>query len=286
MADVRHTLGIDIGATKIAAAIVDTTSGSVLTTETIPTPADGGRSVADACASLANRLTAGFEVQGIGVGICEVVGRDEEIRSAATIIVTRVELVDALGRFGHVTIQSDVRAGAVAEAKHGAGRGLDCFLFVNAGSGISSCLMLGEAPYLGANGAAILLGAAPLNAESRAGGVGIARAYGTDSAAAVDEAAASGDTRALVLLKEGGAALGEAVGFAVNLLDPQAIVVGGGLALHSNVYWTSFESRLRATISPSPARDVQIERAELGDHAAVVGAALAAISLPLTGVSG
>lgn len=270
-------LGIDVGATKIAAALVDPTHGTVLSEETIPTPLVAEPAeVLEACVALAERLTSSGRVSAVGIGLCELVSPAGEIRSAVSLDWRYLDVKGAFAPFGPVTIESDVRAAALAEAQHGAGRDLGSFLYVNAGSGVSSCLVLDGVPYSGAHGAAILIGCAPLNAEEAAGGRGIAQQYGAPSAKDVAAAADSGDRRAVEVLEAGGSALGAAIGFAVNIIDPDAVVLGGALALNAARYRTALERSLRSSIWSDDARDLVLVDAQLAGRAGVVGAATVA----------
>jgi glucokinase len=110
-----------------------------------------------------------------------------------------------------------------------------------------------------------------------AGGLGIARSYGAPTAADVVDAARGGDARATGVVRAAGAALGAAIAFAVNLVDPQAVVIGGGVGLNSDEYRAALERAMRSQIWHREARDVPLVDAELGPDAGVVGAACAAL---------
>lgn len=285
MAAVTHVLGIDIGATKIAAAIIDPTDGTVVREETIATPlASSPGEQLDRCVALAERVTSSTPLAAVGLGICELVGPTGEIRSAEALDWRALDVESAFAHLGPVTIESDVRAAALAEALYGAGRDLASFLYVNAGSGVSSCLVLDGVPHRGAHGAAILIGGPPFDAEEASGGMGIARRHGTGSAQEVVTAAAAGDPQAVELLETGGGVLGAAIGFAVNLLDPEAVVVGGGLALNSVIFRTALERSLHSTVWSDDARVITVSAGELAGRAGVVGAAAAASQRTFSGV--
>jgi glucokinase len=66
------------------------------------------------------------------------------------------------------------------------------------------------------------------------------------------------------------------VGFLVNVLDPEAVVVGGGLGLAGGIYWSAFERATREHIWSDTARDLPILPAALGPDSGLIGAAAAA----------
>ena len=279
-------IGVDVGATKVAIALVDPSSGDVQDLQRFPTAIEGGsRAVLKACVAACERLAGERPVDRIGVGVCEVVDGDGALRSACAIDWRGVDVARAFSHIAPTRVESDVRAAAIAEARFGAGRDLGSFLYVNAGSGTSSCFVSGGVPIIGARGAAILIGAGPLDAERVAGGLGIARAYGVAAAEDVVRAADAGDEQAMSVLAEGGAALGSAVGFAVNLLDPEAVIVGGGVGLNAPMYRAALERSMRESIWLEEGPPVPLLCAALGVAAGVVGAAVAVLDRTLVGAA-
>ena len=89
-------------------------------------------------------------------------------------------------------------------------------------------------------------------------------------------AAAAGDAAAVAVVRSAGEALGGSVGFLVNVLDPEAVVVGGGLGLAGGLYWEAFVAATRAHVWSEATRGLPILRAALGPDAGVIGAALMA----------
>ena len=75
------------------------------------------------------------------------------------------------------------------------------------------------------------------------------------------------------ILQTGGRALGEAIAFAVNLLDPEAVILGGGVGLNDRTYRLALETSMRSHIWLEETRALPLLDAALGAHAGVVGAA-------------
>jgi glucokinase len=72
-----------------------------------------------------------------------------------------------------------------------------------------------------------------------------------------------------------GAALGVSIGWLVNVLDPEAVIVGGGLGSAGGLYWDSMVASTRAHIWADTSRDLPIVPAALGPDAGMIGAAAA-----------
>jgi predicted NBD/HSP70 family sugar kinase len=260
---VTVAIGVDVGATKIAAALVDLDRGTVAAGRRLPTaPERGSDAVLADCRGLVREL-GGTRAVAAGLAVCELVGPDGSIRSAETVDWRGADLSDTFDR-----VESDVRAAALAEARFGAGRDEPDFLYVSVGSGISHCLMTPDGPRLGVRGAAIGTGA-PL-VEQWSGGLALARRTGHDSAEA-----ALADPAAQDVVEDAAIRFGVTLAALVNALDPGAVIVGGGLGLHDG-YRERVERALRAAVYDPDARALPVVPAALRGEAPVIGAALAA----------
>ena len=161
----------------------------------------------------------------IGLGLCELVDQHGRPRSAQTLDWRDLDVPSAFAATGPVVVDSDVRTAGRAEALLGAGRDFPRLVFLNVGTGISYCLLRDGVPDPGARGYAIIVGAPAV--EDVAGGAGLAALAGEQDARAVladPRHAASGRRRRR---RRSGAAIAALV----NALDPDAVVIGGGLGL-------------------------------------------------------
>jgi glucokinase len=259
---VSLAVGVDVGATKIAAARVDVERGEILAARRIATIAQRGpEAVLADCRALAAELGDG--VAAAGLAVCELVDLAGRVRSAETVDWRDVDLLVTFD-----CVESDVRAGAQAEARFGAGRDEPDFLYVSVGSGISHCLMTAGEPRLGVRGSAIGTGA-PL-VERWSSGLALERRTGHASAEAALADPASDD-----VVEDAARRLGLALAALVNALDPGAVIIGGGLGLHDG-YRARVEAALRAEVYDPRARELPVLPAGLGADGPVIGAALAA----------
>lgn len=261
-------VGIDAGGTKLAAGRVNATTGEVTNRQVCASGASrGGDAVLADVVALARTLAT--DAAAIGIGLPEMVDAVGHVRSAANWDWRDCDLATPFTGLPPVRIVSDVHAAALAEARFGAGRAHASFLYVSVGTGISTSFVHDGRPWLGHDGRAILLGA-PL-VEDRASGPAIARAAGTATA---EEAFA--DVAHTATIEAAAGALGLELARAVHLLDPAAIVVGGGLGLNDR-YRELTAAAMRAAIDTTYASAPPVMAAALGDNAGLIGAALSAL---------
>jgi predicted NBD/HSP70 family sugar kinase len=292
-------LGLDVGGTKIAAGLVAWPSGEILCRRTVPTaPERGGGPVLQDVIALVRQFADEAErnsrrVLGVGLGVAELVDANGRVTSGHTIRWEGLPVRETLAEVAPAVVDADVRTAALGEAWFGAGRPFNNFLYITVGTGISSCLVIGKKPWPGANGNALVMASSPLSAtcgrcgahlapilEEFASGPAIARRYGdaTDRPIARAEevlAALDSDDRARKVIRSAGFALGVSLGFLVNVMDPEAVVVGGGLGCAPGMYWDEMLESARRHIWSATTRRLPIVRAGLGPDSGIVGAAAA-----------
>jgi glucokinase len=259
-------LGIDVGATKVAAGVVDTEDREILEPRRVATVRDGRKVLGD-CVRLAEELHRP-EVERVGVALCELVRPDRTIASAETVDWTTLDVGGAFSHLAPAVVESDVRAAAVAEARLGAGRQRESMLFVNVGSGISHTMVVDGRPLAGARGNAIITGAPPV--ERWASGLALARGAGARTA----EDVLCDPTRA-GLVADAATRLGQTLATLVNALDPEVVVIGGGLG-GARRFRGMVAAVARSLIYAEETRDLDIVPAALGADAALIGAAIVA----------
>jgi glucokinase len=293
-----------VGGTKTAGGLVALPEGKVLAYRVQPTaPQRGGDAVLRDVIVLAQSMqNEGRELKvsadAIGVGVAELVSRDGRILSDATIRWKGVavdRLIEAETSLP-TTIDADVRAAARAEAQLGAGRSMQSFLYVTIGTGISACLVLHGSPYSGERGLAgffassaisfpgddgALVAGPPLEyfaaGPSLSARLAAQRPEFAGGAPDVLALAEAGDAAALAVVDSAGSAVGAAVAHLVNVVDPQAIVLGGGLGLAGGRYRSRLDEALRRHIYSDCNRDLPLKDAQLGAEAGWIGAALGAL---------
>ncbi|MCL2833146.1 MAG: ROK family protein [Treponema sp.] len=198
-----------------------------------------------------------------------------------------------------VTIDNDVNACAAAEKLFGCCRGIDHFIWVTVSNGIGGAIFTNSGLYAGSLGNAGEIGhvvveegpdARPCKcghsgcAEMHASGPALALNYiaigGRQeidgqpvSAKTIAGLAQAGDKTAMAAFETEGLYLGRAIGAAVNLLNPQKIVIGGGVSLAFDLFWPSLKITLDTHVYRNANPGYTVEPTALGYNAGLLGAA-------------
>lgn len=295
-------LGIDIGGTKIAAGMV-TEAGEVLTSRRCPTPLTGGSDILRAALELARALITetGQSPLAIGIGTggqvdcdCGVILHASEILPGWTSTPVQAAFEEALRL--PTSVDNDVNALAIGESRFGAGRELATVLYLALGTGVGGALVLGGRVHHGAHWTggeigSLLLTMDPAARQAQSGEVGTLEAYASGPGLIQTWREMTGqsdaDMTGFMLAEEArrdpeGAAgravtqTGEYLGLGlvtlVNVLDPDLIVIGGGLASLGDLLLGPARNVLRGRALPGPA-NCRIVPAALGPEASIIGAA-------------
>ncbi len=292
MNSTRATLAIDVGASKIAGALVGDTF-EILHHETVPArtalygDADPDLAITKGLinALLQVAKDKNLEVTKGGACFAEYVTPNHLLNSKDQIAwsVQPKEDFAALTGFAW-TIESDVRAMALAEAR---AANVKDFLFITVSSGISHALVIGGKPWAGATGEAIGFGITQIDnsqespiLEQFSSGLGIARRYqkatGTDvTSAEIVFAQYEKDPIANEIIGLAAAVLGKSLAAMVDFLDPAKIVIGGGLWLGSDLYRNLVLASYEKNVTKRR-KAPEVINSVAGKNAAVIGAAIAA----------
>ena len=255
-------LGIDLGGTKIEAALLDA-AGTVLWTQRLRTPAGDYAATVRAIAALvaAARGVAGGPVSvGIGTpGTATPAGLMKNCNSTCLNgQPLQVDIEAALGQ--RVVVMNDANCLALSEATDGAGAGSPVVFAAILGTGTGAGIAVHGRVLSGPNGLAGEWGHNPLPwaetghdpcwacycgrsgcIESLICGPGLARDHalrhgGTLDGAAIAQGAAAGDEACSATLARHSHRLARALASVINLLDPDVIVLGGGVSLMPHLY--------------------------------------------------
>jgi glucokinase len=261
-------------------------------------------SLAQACSAAGVEAS---DLRGLGVATPGWVDTERGVVPAAPQLVgwRDVPLVEMLRERLGVTVrlENDANAAALGENAFGAGRGTQHMLYITVSTGVGAGIIVDGRLYGGAKGSAGEIGHTIVDPsgppcgcgghgclESLSSGTAIARkaaqaADRGDSAALseikeregrlgarqVADAARGGDKVSIAIYEEAGYYLGIALANAVNLLSPEAIIIGGGVMQAKELFLPRAEETMRDLALDEPLKYLRLAEAELGDRAGVMG---------------
>jgi glucokinase len=291
-------LGLDIGGTKIKAGLVNE-SGELIDQALVSTPQQRDMpDVVAAIVQLAHSLHSknGSKAVGVGIaaaGVVDIAG--EHVMRAPNFPTwkaapLRKAVSDALGL--PAVLGNDVDVFGVAEHRWGAAVGLKHFVAVAVGTGVGGAIFIDGKLYRGADGGAAELGFTIVspNGPEVLGHCGVVegfigrrgfddivlRCFPTGEIPAprrVTELVMQGDPRARQVQAEVARYLAEAASSWLAILNPEAIILGGGTLQGSTFFLEEFERRLRARALKTHTEHLKILPGKLGYYAGVQGAA-------------
>ncbi|WP_252438038.1 ROK family protein [Pseudonocardia humida] len=306
----KLTVGVDVGGTSVRAGVVDA-DGTILDTARTPTPRSDGALEA-ALARVVGELAERYPVGAVGLALAGFITPDRRgVRFAPHLSWRDAPVADRIADLVGlpVVVEHDANAAALAERHFGAAAGAATVVFIAIGTGIGSALLLDGQVYRGAFGVAPELGHLPVVPEGRpcpCGKNGCWERYcsGTALAATAVEllarngrrspvlrrlvrsdpglvtgqrvaaAAREGDTVACEAMDELARWLGTGLALVADVFDPELVVIGGGVSESAPLFLDEAREHYARMVTGAGRRPLfRIRTAQLGDSAAVVGAA-------------
>ena len=289
------TLGLDLGGTKILAAVVE--DGQISARKLVPTPRTGYAAVLDALTHAAQTLLKDYpEVTRVGLGSPGPL----DIRAGTVVFAPNIPgmedvpvAADLSGRLGlSVTLENDANAAGYAEHLYGAAKSLQSSVYITISTGIGGGIFVGDRVVRGAYGVAGEIGHVTLQPggplcgcghygcwEAVAAGRALARdashAYGVPlSTEQVFVRAQAGERLALQVVDQAAMYTGLGLANLLKTLDPDGFVLGGGMMRSGDFYLNKVQAAADTFTLGFPG--VKLYLAELETDAGVIGAAAVA----------
>jgi glucokinase len=307
-----HAVGIDIGGTKIAGALVDQ-AGTIIKELRVPSPIDDSNQMVEAISSVIDQLTVDEKVIGVGVAAAGFLSVDREIMyHSPNIAAWRNEplksRIESKTSFP-VLLENDANAAGWAEFRFGAGKDVQSMIMLTIGTGVGGAIIsegrllkggFGIGGELGhmisvpegrlcgcglkgcletyASGTALLLAARKLAASGDAKGSRLKELAATEgelSGEMVYQAIMEDDAGAIELIVELGHYLGTAIGSVfVPVLDPEIAVIGGGVSAVGEKLMNPIRDSFEKSLPAKGYRpELKVVKASFLNQAGLIGAA-------------
>ncbi|MEA2174127.1 MAG: glucokinase [Blastocatellia bacterium] len=308
--DSELVLATDLGGTHLRAATVDR-SGRIHERVKQQTPkAEKADEIVRAIVAAARECEKRTEERGARIrAISVVVPGTVQVETGIVTKAPNVPCLDGFRLAAALTselswpavLENDANAAAVGEMWQGAGRGHRTIICVTLGTGVGGGLILDGKLWRGADGAAGEIGhvgVEPFGVACPCGSRGCLEVYASATAIVrmtreasprypqsplhtsdyltaetIYLAGLEGDEMALEVFRRMGVYLGIGMASLINVINPEAIVIGGGVAAGWNLFIGHLREQIAQRAFPIPAQRAQVLRAERGDDAGLLGAA-------------
>ncbi len=305
----KYCFGIDVGGTTIKCGFFDVL-GTVLDKWEIPSRVgeDGSRILPDVAESILGEMEEQNlkkeDVAGVGIGIPGPVDEEGKVPVAVNLHWGQVDVVKELGALTGLMVKAgnDANVAALGEFWKGGGAGYKSMIMVTLGTGVGGGVIIDGKIISGAHGAAAEIGHAHVDdsitetcncgghgcLEQVASATGIVRLAreelksfseptllrddGDLSAKSVFDAVKKGDALAVRVAEKFGSYLGKALGVFAVVVDPEVIVIGGGVSKAGPVLLDYITPSFMENTFP-PCRETKFALASLGNDAGIYGAA-------------
>ena len=303
------TIGIDIGGTKISAGVVDS-SGNLIDSSKCSTPAEGGKDLISSVVNLVKELNKKYEIKGIGISIAALISSDYGTIVGAPNIanLSKLNFANEIKEEFKlpIIIENDANSAMWAEFKFGNAKGLNPVMFFIIGTGVGGGLVIDGKLFKGANGIGAEFGhmcVVPNGLLCGCGAKGCIEQYasggaliryaneallanpdkseevlsfgeGKLSGTALTKAAKAGNELALAAFSKQADWLGLACASYSLIIDPQAIIIGGGVVDAGELFLAPVRAAMRKYMPFAESHvPPKIVAAKFGNDAGLIGAA-------------
>ena len=296
----NSVLAVDLGGTNIRLAAVSA-AGKLLYTVKRPTKtaAEPAALVSALAEMAAPCMSAGEDAPAaIGLGVPANVTPGGRIRHLPNI--PTLENFDLGGELGKklgipVVLENDATAACIGEAWLGASKGINTSILITLGTGLGGGVIVNGRALRGPDGGAGKIGHVCVEPDGHpcgCGSHGCIEQYASatalvrmadeaglkvESSHEVYEAFQKGDKKASSVFEKMGRYLGITLGGLVNTLNPEMIVIGGGVAAGLDAFLPALEKEMHYRAFDEPAKRARVVGSSLGDNAGLLGAARSAL---------
>ncbi|MCF7832512.1 MAG: ROK family protein [Candidatus Marinimicrobia bacterium] len=314
----KYYVGIDFGGTGIKVGIIDENGKIIIKDSFVTDPKKNGDEIVKHIAECTQKVMDDSklpqeDIMGIGIGSPGLLNPETGQLKVVTNIPNLNGIYLAKGISDHLNkpafLDNDVNAMSLGEFYYGSGKGKKNVIALTVGTGVGGGIILNGELYRGTTFTAGEIGHMSIARDGKYCGCGnygcLERYVGKDgiierfemykskgietsigkyledgkvTPKAIAMAATAGDKISIEVLKETGEILGHAIASLVNILNPEMIIIGGGISNAGDLLMNPVRMGMLKHAYTIPAEAVEIVRAQLGNDAGLVGSASLAVA--------
>jgi len=309
----QHVIGVDIGGTNLRGAVIDSEGKMISRDSIASDAHIGIDNLIRNLAILINNFRSDYDIAGIGIGVpgildsaSGIITQAPNIRNVANFPINKVLKKKISGNFP-IFIENDANCAALGEHAFGAGKNYSSLIMITLGTGVGGGIVLNGQLWSGAHGMGGEIGHIkiyPGGNKCNCGHRGCLESYASLSGLKVQikkavagnrinkslilkinntledklpellfAEAKNGNRFAKKLWEEFGTALGIGISSITNLLNPEIVVIGGGIANAWQMFLPSLKQTVKDNTLTGPYKKLKISRSKLKGDAGILGAA-------------
>lgn len=309
----KHVIGVDIGGTNLRGAVVDSHGNVISRERIASDAHIGIDNLIRNLALLINKLRSDHDITGIGIGVPGILDSENgiitqapNIRNAANFPIRKV-LKNKISADIPIFIENDANCAALGEHAFGVGKNYSSLIMITLGTGVGGGMILNGRLWSGANGMGGEIGHIKIYPEGNkcnCGHRGCLESYASLSGLKIQikkgiaenrinksliskinntvedklpellfAEAKNGNRFTKKLWEDFGTSLGIGISSITNLLNPEIVVVGGGIANAWQMFLPSLKQTVKDNTLTGPYKKLKISRSKLKDDAGILGAA-------------
>ena len=271
------TIGVDIGGTKTAIAIIDDKNGKIYKKLLIPSKKyrDDKKNLNTIIKNILD-LSNKNKIKNIGIGVPELINNKGIIKGNYNFNWHNKNLVNYFPKNFNIIVNSDVRCHLLAEKFFGVAKNYKNFAYINIGTGLSYAQFKDKKIYAGAKGYAIHFASSKITLYDwkKNKKISLIPEDYYSGKQLIKILSINNDVKKKKILKNVAESMASLIGSLINTIDPDKIVLGGGVIINNSYFKKILIEYIRKFILADEVKKINIKTSKLTNNTGLLGAGL------------
>ena len=271
------TIGVDIGGTKTAIAIIDDKNGKIYKKILIPSKKyrDDKKNLNTIIKNILD-LSNKNKIKNIGIGVPELINNKGIIKGNYNFNWHNKNLVNYFPKNFNIIVNSDVRCHLLAEKFFGVAKNYKNFAYINIGTGLSYAQFKDKKIYAGAKGYAIHFASSKITLYDwkKNKKISLIPEDYYSGKQLIKILSINNDVKKKKILKNVAESMASLIGSLINTIDPDKVVLGGGVIINNSYFKKILIEHIRKFILADEVKKINIKTSKLTNNTGLLGAGL------------
>ena len=271
------TIGVDIGGTKTAIAIIDDKNGKIYKKLLIPSKKyrDDKKNLNTIIKHVLD-LSNKNKIKNIGIGVPELINNKGIIKGNYNFNWHNKNLVNYFPKNFNIIVNSDVRCHLLAEKFFGVAKNYKNFAYINIGTGLSYAQFKDKKIYAGAKGYAIHFASSKISLYDwkKNKKISLIPEDYYSGKQLIKILSINNNLKKKKILKNVAESMASLIGSLINTIDPDKVVLGGGVIINNSYFKKILIEYIRKFILADEVKKINIKTSKLTNNTGLLGAGL------------